>query len=277
MARLLGSSRSLSMLLLPLLILLVLSAGLCFAKDPPVVQFINFAPLPGAGSAVNADGEADGQGALQVNIPVAYTPGDGYVNLGAYSGEYYKDYGAHNANGSGVLGFGFGNWPRFYGSAMAVSSLVAHDSKVVSGQLQFIRESARTPAVSIGVQDIQNKEEGDFGDVANTGVSYYAVATKNVQLAKKNVYLTLGYGRARFMDTVFYGASMPLSDHFSLAAEHDGYQYNTGLAWRPGGRHSKVTAMVAYNQEAGLLYGVQITGKTNSAWALPTALLLIRR
>jgi hypothetical protein len=160
---------------------------------------------------------------------------------------------------------------------MAVSSIIFNDSKAVSAQLQVVEESERSPAIAIGAQDILDKESKDFSAVATTGVGYYGVATKQFTLSGKNVHATLGYGSGRFLSTVFGGISVPLSDQFSFAAEYDGFQFNTGVGWRPWGRHSKFTVLGAYNGEAGGLFGAQATGDDVSPlWAIPLALLLMR-
>jgi hypothetical protein len=241
------------------------------------VQFVDVAPLPGAGLALDKDGRPDGLGALQVNIPVAYTPGDGFVSFGAYLGQYIRSVNQTSwGNGTGVLGIGFFKWPRLYGSAMAVSHLV-NDSKVVSVQLQVVEERGDVPAVAVGAQDLLNKEQTEFGSVANTGISFYGVVTKRFPVGKTQLYGTVGYGAARFLDTVFAGVSWPISDQFSLAAEHDGYQFNTGLGWRPWGRYSRVTFLAGYNGSAGPLVGAQAHGKMNGIWALPILLLMLKR
>jgi hypothetical protein len=253
------------------------SSGSCFANKPPAPQYVNVAPLPGGGVALNADGKPDGAGAMQINIPMAYTPGKGYVEISAYAGQW-ADTSTKPSwhNGSGALGFGFGTWPRFYGSGMAVSSLVFEDSKALNAQLQVVKESDLAPAIAIGAQDILNKEEADFGETSNTGVSYYGVATKQLSISGKPVYFTAGYGAARFLDRPFGGISIPLNDYLTVATEYDGFQVNTALGWRPWGRFSPVTVLGGYNGQAGLLTGVHITGEVNGLWAIPVTLLLLR-
>lgn len=260
----------------PVLFLLIGLSPAASAKKP-VVQYINIAPLPGAGMALDSEGKPDGQGAMQINVPVAYTPGAGFANLSAYAGKYDNSSdNPDNTNGSGVFGMGFGRWPRFYGSGMAVSHLITDDSKAISAQLQVVKETENTPALALGAQDIDDKEGADFSAVANTGVSYFGVATKKLQLGNRTAYATLGYGAGRFLDRPFGGVSVPLSDTFSFAAEYDGYQFNTGVGWRPGGRYSSYTLLVGYNGKAGPVVGAQATGKISGLWAIPAILLLQR-
>lgn len=259
------------------IITLGMCSGICFAKKPPAPQYVNVAPLPGSGVALNADGKPDGTGAMQINIPVAYTPGKDYVDISAYAGQW-ADTSTKPSwhNGSGEIAFGFGTWPRLYGSGMAVSSLVFKDSKALSAQLQIVKESKATPAIAVGAQDILNKEEADFSETSNTGVGYYGVATKQLTISGKQIYFTAGYGAARFLDRPFGGISVPLNDYFTVAAEYDGFQVNTALGWRPWGRFSPVTAMAGYNGQAGIVGGVHVTGEANGIWAIPITLLLLR-
>jgi len=253
-------------------------AATCRAEKSPAPQYINIAPLPGAGLALDSEGRPDGQGAMQVNIPVAYTPGADFVNVAAYSGQFegHQSRPPWN-NGTGVLGMGFGSWPRCYVSMMAVSSCLFSDSKAVNAQVQLTRESANSPALAVGVQDILDKEHGDFSDAHNTGAGYYAVATKAFGVGGRTLYGTLGYGTGRFLDKPFGGLCAPVSDHLSLAAEYDGFQLNAGLGWRPGGRFSETTILAGYNAEAGPLVGVQTTGKASGWWAIPILLAFLRR
>ncbi|MCX6343537.1 MAG: hypothetical protein NT018_00515 [Armatimonadetes bacterium] len=251
----------------------VLIPGTSYAKTPPDEQYANISPLPGGGTAINSDGESDGLGAMQINIPVAYTPGAGYANLGLYEGGYFdKDRG----NGSGVYGMGFGTWPRLYVSGMAVSSIIFSDSKVFNAQFQFVKETDSTPALAIGAQDILNKEGADNKATTNTGIGYYGVATKRFKIGERDVYGVLGYGAGKFADSIFGGVSTPLSDKFTFTTEYDGYQFNTGLAWRPTGRKSPVTVLAAYDGQTGPLVGAQVTGNISGWWAIPVILLSLR-
>ena len=264
-----------------LVVSVIVTGFLCeaaYAGKPPVVQYVNIAPLPGDGLALDNKGQVDGSGAIQVNIPIAYTPGDDFIGISAYAGEYLKSVSDENwNNGSGFYEMGFCGRPRIYFSAMAVSSHLIDDSKVLSAQIQLFEEKDKTPAVAIGAQDLLDKETDDYGDEFATGVAWYGVATKSFSAGNRNIYATLGWGKARFLNHFFYGLSMPLDDHFSFSSEYDGYQYNTALAWRPTGRFSNTTVLVGYNQEAGPIVGTHVAGKGSSLWAIPAVLLLLRR
>src|SRR3989339_453865 len=100
-------------------------------SDLPSFQYMNIAPLPGAGSAINADGRAGALGALQINIPVPYTPGWGYVNASVYSGRHPGS--VESDNGSGILAIGLGRNPALYVSALQVSRIPS-ESKAFNTQ-----------------------------------------------------------------------------------------------------------------------------------------------
>ena len=251
---------------------MALSLLLCSATaaNEPSTQFANIAPLPGAGIALNAQGEPDGSGAVQINIPVAYTPGANQSNLGFYGGSHIGEFSPKLPNGTGVFGAGFGGFPRVYFSAMQVSSLIFADSKALSAQFQVAEESEKRPALAFGSQDLLNKEKG-------TGASkaWYAVATKSFALSDRNLHVTLGYGSGRFLDRFFGGVSVPMGDKLNAAIEYDGFQMNEGIAWRPGGRFGSITILAAYNSRCGLLFGAGVAGRVPTALQLAVGAALI--
>ncbi len=243
----------------------------------PDTQYANIAPLPGDGIALDPSGKPDGKGAIQIGIPVAYTPGQDYVQLGAYLGNYIGNFSTQPSNstgkmgnGTGVIGIGFGSKYRAYGSIMAVSAIPFKDSKVISAQVQVLEETEKWPALSIGGHDLNRKERHELlRATSNQKVGWYAVATKKIAMGGNDFYTTFGYGSGKFLDRFFGGISIPVSDNLSLTGEYDGFQYNSGVAYRPGGRFDKMTLLAAYNGKCGLLVGGSTYGKMDSAWALP--------
>lgn len=255
---------------------IILSSLFCSgvgAVDQPSSQFANIAPLPGGGFALNSNGDPDGTGALQINVPVAYTPGREYFSLGFYGGSHIDEYASGFPNGGGVLGLGFGKWPRLYISALQVSSLVFRDSKAMSTQLQVVPETGHAPAIAFGIQDVLNKESE-----TDEGVGFYGVMTKSTSLARRNVFVTLGYGTGRFMNRPFGGVSIPFAGKFNIAVEYDGFQVNEAVAWRPGGRYGSVTMLAGYNNKCGWLIGANTQGNspTWAQLAMGAALLAIK-
>ncbi len=210
-------------------------------------QYANIAPLPGACVAISARGEPDGLGACQINIPVAYTPGKGFVALGAFAGAHLRGPVDEFGNGSGYAAAGFFEKRRLFVSAMKVSH-IWDESRVFSFQALVRDGSDSIPSVSIGIQDIFEKEPD--------GRSPYLVATKTYSVGKRTAYATIGFGGGRFLDNPFGGLSIPINDRLNTAVEHDGYQLNVGLAYRPGGREGKICVLSAYNGKCGWLLGI---------------------
>ena len=212
----------------------------------PNYQYTNVAPLPGAGVAIDSQGKLNGEGAMQVNIPVAYTPGWGYVSLTDFEGEHPIKTADTFDNGSTIVGAGFFSKHRMFLSAMQVSG-VWHEAKAVSGQVSLFDETAKLPALSVGVQDLLGKEPN--------GHSEYFVLTKSFALNGQKLYGTAGYGSGRFLDKPFAGISMPISGRFNFVSEWDGFQLNNGIGWRPDGKDGKFTFYAGSNGHVGLLVG----------------------
>lgn len=216
-----------------------------------LTQYANIAPLPGSCVAVNASGRPDGLGAFQINIPAAYTPARGFVAVGAFVGAHIRGPVDEFGNGSGYVAAGLSDRRRLFVSAMKVSH-IAGESRVWSFQTSILEESEKSPALSLGVQDLFEKEPD--------GRSPYLVATRTFNIRGHSIFASLGYGGGRFLDNTFGGVSVPLGDKFNLAVEHDGYQLNAGLGWRPGGREGKVCILAAYNGKCGWLTGISAAG-----------------
>lgn len=212
------------------------------ALDEPSVQYANISPLPGGGVALSPQGSPDGQGAMQINIPVAYTPRWGFMNAAVFKGNHAGTVDVDN--GSGVFGMGFGEKYRVYISGMQVSHIWS-ESKALNAQALLWQKGDL--AISCGYQDIMRKELDQRAP--------YLVATQPLNMKGKTFYGTLGYGGGRFLKHPFAGVSVPLGDKFNAVVEYDGWQGNTGLAWRPGGRNGKLTLLAANNGHLGFLFG----------------------
>lgn len=229
------------------LICIGISSGVCGASEPSP-QYANIAPLPGGGVAINSAGKADGMGAMQINIPVAYNPISGFMNLSVYKGDHIGESRDQQwGNGTGLIGMSFGNSPSLYISGMQCSR-VRNESKALNVQMNIVKESTDSPAISIGTQDILLKEKNNR--------SLYIASTKKIYAGNSTLYTTLGYGGGRFLDKIFGGISVPVGNCLNFATEWDGYQINTGVGWRPNGRYGHVTLLLGYNGKAGWLAGM---------------------
>lgn len=208
-------------------------------------QFANLSPLPGDGFAVDPSGNFDGLGALQINIPVAYTPRAGSVVASGCAGGTPDDKSSFK-NGTGVLGVSVGGWPRLWVSGMIVSKNAA----VANGQLSVYSAEKSQLGVAVGIQGLFKTS-----DCQKWG---YLAATKGFMLCEKNIYATFGIRGNSNNIRGIGGLSYPISDSFNFATEWDGYQFNNALAWRPGGRHGYVTLFGGYNGQTGWQAGASI-------------------
>jgi hypothetical protein len=203
------------------------------------IQFSAISALPGGGFGITREGLIGPGGAMQVNIPVAYTPRKPTLLIGGYAAQntpgdsITTDIGR---NGTGMIGGGGKLGGRgIWLSRMLIStvSLVGGDSSY-NASVELAGETATRPAIAFGFQDIK----GTFKR------SPFVVATKSVG-DEKPLYLTLGVGGGRFNGSrVFGGVSYSPVRKLSLAAEFDGVQANLGATFALG---SRLFLLASYN------------------------------
>ena len=194
-------------------------------------QFRHSSALPGNLFGVSPEGQVGFAGALQQNIPVAYTPCQGnWVgggNSGSQTGDVEIDWGGPDVNGTAFLGVGLGKPGHgTYFSWMATGTDIA---EVYNIQFQIAPESADRPAVAVGVQDILNQQQRYMG-IPYGARSIYAVTTGKMGGPRAKTYFTLGWGGGRFDSGVFGGVSLPLGKRLTVTAEYDGLNINSGAA-----------------------------------------------
>ncbi len=193
-------------------------------------QFRHSSTLPGNLFGVSPEGQVGFAGALQQNVPVAYTPvRDNWVigyNSGSNTGSVEMGWGGSEVNGTAFIGMGWGEPGRgIYGSWMATGSDICPAYNL---QVQLAAGGQGRPAFAVGVQDILNQREDYVGD-PHGARSFYGVATKSIGDLLDG-YVSLGWGNGRFNESVFGGVSISLSDTLTLVAEYDGFNTNAGLA-----------------------------------------------
>lgn len=193
-------------------------------------QFRFHSGLPGNNSGVTPDGRVGADGAVQMAVPVAYTPSKGnYVldlNLGMVKGGITIGYDEDDQNGSLNLGLGFLRPGHgLYFSHMALS---ADNEPSYQFQWQIMDENEKTPAVAIGGLDLNNQREvSQYIPILDGGRSFYVVATKHVELeGDDDLYLSLGLGTERYKG-LFGGACYRFNDRLALSAEYDSLGYNS--------------------------------------------------
>lgn len=213
-----------------------LVVAVCAEEFEDYPQYRYMSGLPGSGYAVDPDGYVGFDGALQMNVPVAYTPSSGnYLvtyHSSAVNGGIEISFGGDDANGTGTIAAGFGpDGNGLYLAAMLTGNgnwgEPAHNI-----QYQILSETDSRPAVAIGIVDIFNMRPEKRSEIfEGGGRSFYAVATRGYPDARYPSYWTVGVGDGRFNDRLFGGVCVDVSPRLKLAAEYDGWNVNVGAAW----------------------------------------------
>ncbi|MFQ3611276.1 MAG: hypothetical protein SNJ72_07255 [Fimbriimonadales bacterium] len=86
-----------------------------------------------------------------------------------------------------------------------------------------------TPGISVGVADLWNRTE--VGRSGYLAISYALPALGETPL-DKDLRIHLGYRSGR-TSGLFVGFEVPLTNRFSILAEHTGSHINSALVWQP--------------------------------------------
>jgi hypothetical protein len=190
--------------------------------------------LPGMLFGVTPTGQVGFAGALQQNVPVAYTPAWGNYVLGGNSGSFNSSpelSGQSDRKGTLFAGLGLFKAPHNLYASWMCTGLTGEGcwnaQYEVSGPPS---DDSRTPAISVGCQDVLNERNRFPGDSHNAR-SLYAVATGPIPEATwRPIYWTVGWGNGRFRNGLA-GLQVPVDDHFKVVGEWDSFNLNAGLAY----------------------------------------------
>ncbi len=233
--------RSYAGMIVPVCAALLIVTALSAAAEREFRHFPEFrytSGLPGGGWGVTPDGEPGFEGAMQLNVPVAYTPHRGFV-IGYSSGSYDSsprldlddllggDQGA-NINGTGYIGVGLGK--SGYGLFLVEMPTSVDWEPSQNIQQQIMPEGRKQPAVAVGIQDIFKNRDG-FDREPHEARSPYVVATKQFSGDTEPIFLTLGYGEGRYRNNFFGGASWRASRKLTVMGEFDGWVPNVSVAY----------------------------------------------
>lgn len=217
-------------------------------------QFRGLSALPGGGICLMPDGNPGADGALAFSTPVGFALGHYRLNFGlSVVSDSGKFVGFRNSkfenegNGTGYImgGAELGSVGRASVSFMVLSSFGDN-----AWNIQFQPGRQEGPVwYSVGVQDVfghgGSSGEGFPGD-DQTSRSFYGVATGRVA---ENTYVSLGGGSRRFQKG-FFNASTNISPDFKGMVEHDGFNWNLGVAYTLGTDHAdparSVTMFLGY-------------------------------
>lgn len=196
-------------------------------------QFRTTSGMPGSGMPVDEAGRLGPRGAISLSIPVGYSfARDNYLLGGSFTGdslgfssENTTDFG--NGTAWALAGFD-GRWGRATIGYMVLSGTL---DNVVN--LQYQPPIPGKVGYSVGVQDLVG-DGGASGDAIDdvehlSSRSFFVAGTYP---ATERVHVTAGLGTNRFRFG-FAGASWNINDSVSVYGEHDGFNFNVGIAWHP--------------------------------------------
>ena len=231
-------------LTLPLIaiILVAMLTAATAAEFPTYGQFRYASGLPGGTFGVDPEGHAGFEGAMQINIPIGYTPGAGNWALvpssGRQGGGFPDRLSGANVDGTVAWGLGFGGPDH----ALWVMDMMTGNDHSYSGhfsgesaynaQFQLVRPTKNRPGIAIGGIDITNLRPAITSKPLDAGGrSLFAVATWEAGTPEKPLYYTLGIGNGRF-SPLFAGVSYQPASRLKLMAEYDSLDYNIGAAYK---------------------------------------------
>jgi hypothetical protein len=187
-------------------------------------EFGHVSGLPGNGFGVNANGQVGFGGALNMNVPCAYTPSQGNYVAAYHSASVNSGielgFGGDNVDGSLFYGIGFmGPGSGIYVSEFFPESCLAVNTFNLQCQIQ--PESPSFPALAVGCIDLQSRRPAVVGGLRG-GRSIYLTATKQAIPGDHALYLTLGYGGGRYRHNLFGAASWYMGRDLNVGLEYDG-------------------------------------------------------
>lgn len=216
--------------------LLWLVVGLAQAAefvDYPEFRYIS--GLPGGGYGVTEAGRIGFDGALQINIPVGYTPGAGNysfaLHAGAQKAGFPSSLSGTEVNGTGTYGLGFFSHEHAFWLANMETS--RDRESAYNAQLQVVPEKGNRPGIAVGVVDGFSQRASTLSRPNDAdGRSFFAAATtRRYSKPDHPIYVTVGAGSGRFRNRPFAGISYGWTDRVKLIGEYDAWNVNVGAAY----------------------------------------------
>jgi hypothetical protein len=226
--------RRLTVLFIVLLALAFVTAALA-AEFEDYPQFRYASGLPGGTFGVDPNGQAGFNGAMQINIPIGYTPGAGNWALapsaGAIDGGFPTQISGAPVNGTVAWGFGmFGPDHALWAMDMNTGGANAGES-AYNVQFQLKRQNDKWPGISVGILDATDLRPARLSNYMGAGGrSFFSAATWEAGTPEKPLYLTAGVGTRKYYG-LFAGASYQPEKRVKLMGEWDGRSFNAGAGY----------------------------------------------
>jgi hypothetical protein len=208
------------------------------ASDSALHEFADtrfIAPLPGSLFGVTPDGRAGFDGAMNITVPTAYTPGPGSLVVGSLNEGSNREnklpdqFDGGNVNGSFIPG-GLGMSVEGHHVFACDMWTSKHIESLIGLQVELFPQTENRPSFAVGCSDLFDMR----GPASNphSARSVYAVATMEFPKAGIPTYLTLGYGNRRYQDRPIGALSIQPWSNIKFSAEYDGFGTNLAAAYR---------------------------------------------
>jgi hypothetical protein len=199
-------------------------------------QFRTLSGLPGGGFALRPDGSPGFNGALAFSTPIGYSLNNWHVGrAGSVTSDYVwfrfpnlNEQAPHidsTSKGDLMIGAPLGKFGSFTASVMLIS-IELDNAFNFQYQLPI---HYRNIGISAGVQDISGGRGDRAHDIPGARSSRSFFGSFTIPLPK-GIFLSGGYGDRRF-EKGFGSISVPIGDRFKVMLEHDGFNFNEGIAW----------------------------------------------
>lgn len=225
-------------------------------------EFRHVSGLPGNGFGVDPNGQVGFGGAFHMNVPCAYTPARDNYAMGYYSASADSSlrfgFGGKDVDGTGFVAAGLGQ----PGRGICVSETFTEKHLRVNCfnlQWEFQPETEQSPALAVGVLDIQNRRPRVL-DGMHGARSFYVVASRRLVVDDKLLYGSVGIGDGRFHSRPFAGLSWYPAQRINLGLEYDGWVLRPHAAYNLAGRGGlDATAALAWSDFDRPVLGLAIT------------------
>ncbi len=220
-------------------------------------QFRTLSGLPGSGFGILPDGTPSFNGAMSFSTPIGYSLSNWHVAMDtantSNTGLFKFIHLARNESTSSIgkayfmFGIPLGRFGSFTASYWILSAFL---DQALNFQYQ-LPIHWHNIGVSLGVQDWYGRvgtgpSTNPLGQYRSQ--SWYGAVTMPFA---HGIYASAGWGVKRWQKG-FFNVSVPIQKRFKFMLEHDGFNFNLGLAWDPqlfrgvklGGRQVQSTLMM---------------------------------